>query len=451
MSTPSEDNAIAEYTKQIATLAYIYGYAPMTQQTLMGYDLTNRAAMNTMYYSENASSASNQIFSGSNADCLYATAWLDLTNTPIFLTIPETRSQTVWYTIQLIDMYTNTARNIPGIDKKVKTRMYLIIGPDMSIETYENHPNVPYGVKIVQVKTNIAYLVSRIAVLNHDQDFAVTIMRQIKIEPMYTDVTLLNVDEYPSDIFTTPIFFAALLSLIKYNPPPSEESTLINLFKSIGLTPDEEFDTLSQSATVQQALQDAIDVALPEIIPYGYLYGIGNITNNFWLGGSQVGIYGFDYLRRDFVAFGGSAGNVPIEVFYLTSVQDNTGAPLDGSLHKYKMSFASDLSNYPKMHAGGMWSITLYVNVGQLVQGFNLQLYDNEIDKYSVGTNNNDLIFNGDWSLDIYIQNVAPTDPIEYANWLPCPAGSFRLMFRIYSSTVAQIHNPNIPSIIIND
>jgi len=451
MTTPTPENAVYEYTLNVATLAYIYGYAPMSQYALMAQDLIDRAPMNTMYYSESPSSASSQIFSGANADCLYATAWLDLTNTPIILETPNTRNQEIWHTIQLLDMYTNTVKNLPGIDKKKKSKYYLIIGPNMDPTEYANHPNVSCDVKIIQVPTNITYLVARVSILYYDIDTSLQILRSIKIQQMYRDANVLSIDPLTPDIFTTPSFFASLVNLMNYNAPPAGEGTLINLFKSIGIDPATTFNISSLSTEAQNALVDAINIALPQIIPFGYLYGTGIVTSNYWTGGTKLGIYDFDYLRRDFIAFGGSASNVPVEQNYLTCIQDSTGSLLNGANHNYKMHFNSDGSQYPKMFTSGFWSITLYVNAAQLIYGFNLQFYDNIINRYSVGTNNGDLITNGDWSLDLFIQHEPPTDPLELANWLPCPAGPFRLIFRVYSGTVEQVYFPNIPAITIND
>jgi hypothetical protein len=451
MTTPSPENADYEYSLQIATLAYIYGYAPVTQQVLMAQDLIDRAPMNTMYYSESPSSASNQIFSGSNVDTLYATAWLDLTNTPVLLETPDTKNKDLWYTVQLLDMYTNTIENVPGLDKKKKKHTYLIIGPNNTIEEMNAHPNVSYGIKIIQAPTNIVYLVSRVEIANHDIDSASQVLHEIKVKPLFRDAEVLNIDPYNFDIYTSIYFYGALMSLMNYNPPSANEAPLVNLFKSIGLDPAIPFDPETLSTETQQALDNAVPLALEQIVPYGYLYSNNLVLINNWLAGTEFGSYNFDYMRRDFVAFGGSAGNVPIEQYYLTTIQDGTNAYFDGSLHNYKIHFDADGSNYPKTNENGFWSITLYVNNGELVYGFNLELYDNVDNKYALGTNNNDLIFNGDWSLDLFIQHTAPLSPEEQANWLPCPDGPFRLIFRTYSATVDEIYFPNIPAVIVND
>jgi hypothetical protein len=53
----------------------------------------------------------------------------------------------------------------------------------------------------------------------------------------------------------------------------------------------------------------------------------------------------------------------------------------------------------------------------------------NPINRYIVG-NRSGLVQNTDGSVDIYIQNAAPAG--HESNWLPAPAGKFRLWLRVY-------------------
>jgi hypothetical protein len=55
---------------------------------------------------------------------------------------------------------------------------------------------------------------------------------------------------------------------------------------------------------------------------------------------------------------------------------------------------------------------------------------NNPLNKYTVSPRNN-LRYNQDGSLDIYIQNQSPGKDKE-ANWLPAPEGDFVLMLRMY-------------------
>jgi len=53
----------------------------------------------------------------------------------------------------------------------------------------------------------------------------------------------------------------------------------------------------------------------------------------------------------------------------------------------------------------------------------------NPIDRYSVGGRSG-LVPNADGSIDIAIQSAAPAG--HESNWLPAPAGHFKLMLRAY-------------------
>jgi hypothetical protein len=56
-------------------------------------------------------------------------------------------------------------------------------------------------------------------------------------------------------------------------------------------------------------------------------------------------------------------------------------------------------------------------------------MVSNPINRSSVGSRSS-LVPNADGSIDIYIQRTAPTG--HESNWLPSPAGYFKLMLRAY-------------------
>src|SRR5262249_33503003 len=80
----------------------------------------------------------------------------------------------------------------------------------------------------------------------------------------------------------------------------------------------------------------------------------------------------------------------------------------------------------------GFWSLTMYDEQFFFVA--------NPLNKYTVSPRNN-LRYNDDGSLDIYIQNESPGTDRE-ANWLPAPKGRFVLMLRLYWP------RPTYPSIV---
>ena len=108
--------------------------------------------------------------------------------------------------------------------------------------------------------------------------------------------------------------------------------------------------------------------------------------------------------------------NVPQEAMYWTTDVDGAGHLLSGE-HDYIMHFPA--GQLPPNNA--FWSLTM----GNAHNHF----VPNPINRYSV-SDRSGLVPNADGSVDIFIQNAAPTG--YEANWLPAPAGKFILWLRAY-------------------
>jgi hypothetical protein len=113
----------------------------------------------------------------------------------------------------------------------------------------------------------------------------------------------------------------------------------------------------------------------------------------------------------------GLGANRPQDAVYPTSETDAAGKPYSGA-NKYVMHFAKGQT--PPV--SGFWSLTMY--------NADYFFVDNPLNKYTVSPRN-DLKYNADGSLDIYIQNESPGKDKE-ANWLPAPKDRFVLMMRLY-------------------
>ena len=74
------------------------------------------------------------------------------------------------------------------------------------------------------------------------------------------------------------------------------------------------------------------------------------------------------------------------------------------------------------------WSLSMY----QIEPDGRMFFTDNPIKRYTVGDRTPGLVKGSDGSLDISLQRDEPSDPQQKANWLPTPAGPFRLMLRAY-------------------
>lgn len=139
-------------------------------------------------------------------------------------------------------------------------------------------------------------------------------------------------------------------------------------------------------------------------------------TVNGWSTTLKCGQPGNGILLRAACAKILPAVNVAEEAAYWTTTVDSTGRALSGR-HNYVLHFPA--GQLPPNDA--FWSLTMTDVVGYMVS--------NPIDRYSVGDQSG-LVPNADGSIDIYIQSTAPAG--HESNWLPAPAGKFKLMLRAY-------------------
>ncbi len=108
--------------------------------------------------------------------------------------------------------------------------------------------------------------------------------------------------------------------------------------------------------------------------------------------------------------------NVPQEAMYWWTNADGAGHTLSGQ-HDYVMHFPPD--GLPPNDA--FWSLTMGDAKNQFVP--------NSINRYNV-SDRSGLVPNADGSVDVHLQNAAPTG--QESNWLPAPADNFILWLRVY-------------------
>jgi hypothetical protein len=132
-----------------------------------------------------------------------------------------------------------------------------------------------------------------------------------------------------------------------------------------------------------------------------------------------MGVYGNYYLKRAIVALLGLGANQPDDAIYPLNIADADGKPVMGE-YKYVLHFNKD--EIPPV--GAFWSLTMYD-----AEGFQVA---NPLDRFAIG-DRDDLKFNADGSLDLYVQHENP-GPDKQPNWLPAPAsGQLGLTMRLYA------------------
>jgi hypothetical protein len=174
--------------------------------------------------------------------------------------------------------------------------------------------------------------------------------------------------------------------------------------------------TLAASHAVQGIIVGAVLAFLTAQVLMNVAVRAMTTTVNGWSTTTKAGQPGNGLLTRAAFARTLPAINVVQEAAYWTTTVDSAGGKLNGQ-REYVLHFPA--GQLPPNDA--FWSLTMTDVVGYMVR--------NPIDRYSVGSQSS-LTLNPDGSVDIYIQRTAPSG--HETNWLPAPAGNFKLMLRAY-------------------
>jgi len=357
-----------------------------------------------------------------NADTLYSSSWLDLTQEPVLLHVPDTGGR--YYLMQFLDAWTETF-SVPG--KRTTGAgegWFAVVGPGWKGE-------LPARVQRIDAPTNMVWLIGRTQTNSaSDYETVHAIQKGYVLMPLslYPDGPRLAparppaapVSRVPPPVAVQRLsaadFFGLFAELLAKNPPHTQDAPLMRQLEWIGIAPGRAFRPEMLGAEGRKALDEGVAEAAKRLT--APVAQPPRASNHGWSGfGGVVGRYGTNYAARAAVARVGLGALPPEDAIYVNCVQDSEGNPLDGA-HRYKMHFAQD--QLPPVRA--FWSVTMYSEDGYFVP--------NPIDRFAIGDRDS-LRFNADGSLDLYIQHAAPAGDRD-RNWLPAPQGKFNLTLRLY-------------------
>lgn len=173
---------------------------------------------------------------------------------------------------------------------------------------------------------------------------------------------------------------------------------------------------IAQSGVVQGIIIGATLAFLTAILVMNAVARGLTTTVNGWRSIRSVGQPGNGVLARAAAAKALPVVNVFEEAAYWTTTMDGDGRALAGG-SAYVLRFPP--GGLPPNEA--FWSLTVTDPVGYMVR--------NSAGRSSFD-DRSDLARNADGSIDIYVQHEAPTGREQ--NWLPAPAGKFKLTLRAY-------------------
>jgi hypothetical protein len=414
--------------KQIATDAYVFLYPLVTM------DLTERvsteaprpgagkAPVNQFANLREYPEASNHTVTAPNADTLYSTAWLDLSQGPIVFSHPDMGKR--FYLFPILDAYTNVVRTPSARDDGGAAATYVLTGPD-----WKGAP-LPAGATQIKVPTNLAWILGRTYSTGTKQDYdeVHALQDHYTLRPLDgagAGMPKGGADEAKLDTKTAvrdqvdalkaDEFFRRGAALMAANPPSIADAPIVRRMASIGLAPGKPFDTAGLSGDVTAAIASAPQAG-QERIKAQMQKGLSN--KNGWLITTKAGTYGTDYDQRAFITAIGLGANVPQQAIYPTTRTDQQGRKLSGE-NQYVIHFAAGQTPPAK----AFWSLTMYTP--------EMFFYENPGKRYTVSSRT-PFHKNPDGSIDVYVQHDKPASADQQANWLPAPAEGFALMMRLH-------------------
>lgn len=370
-----------------------------------------------------------------NFDTLYTIAWVDITQEPMILSLPDTQGR--YYLLPLLDMWTDVFA-VPGKRTSgTQSQNYAVVPQKWQGKLPEYVEKIesptPYFWIIGRIQTNG---VEDYETVNKLQDgFTLTPLSQwgktvAPIKAVIDPTVEMKTDPLTQvNSLTAQQYFGYGAELMKLHHPHVTDWSIIARLESIGLKVGESFDVKNTSSAIQAGLNRAVIDGLQimkEKIPT-----LAPVINGWQMNINTMGVYGNYYLKRAIVAMVGLGANCPEDAVYPLNVCDVEGKPLQGE-NNYILHFEPE--ELPPVEA--FWSITMYD-----AEGFQVP---NSLNRLALGDRSN-LQYNADGSLDMYIQAKSPGNHKE-TNWLPSPPqGQLGVTLRLYSpkSTVLNgIWNP---------
>ena len=433
----------AEITQQeaneIAIEAFVYLHPLLTM------DVTRRTLTNTPEGRLNQF-AHNKVFPKAedrevvrpNFDTLYSSAWVDISEEPMIVSMPDTKDR--YYILPIMDMWTDVfvaagkrtsgtkAKNIALVPKCFKGKL-------------------PKGIEAVEAPTSMMWIINRIQTNGpKDYSFVNGLQEGFKITPLSQwgkKVALKPFKADPTaDMKTSPFdqmmamdaqkYFSYGAELMKEYPAHATDFSILARMKRIGIEAGKSFDYDKASPVVKAALDSSITDGLQlmkETLP-----SMATVANGWQMNTSTMGVYGNYYMKRAIVTLIGLGAIPPEDGIYPLLLADADGEKLVGTSN-YKIHFEKD--ELPPVNA--FWSITMYDH-----EGFQVA---NTLNRFAIG-DRDDLVFNKDGSLDIYIQAKSPGKDKE-SNWLPSPdKGELGVTMRLYAPKPQALDGRWVPPVV---
>jgi hypothetical protein len=352
------------------------------------------------------------------ANTLSSSAWLDVAQAPVILSVPETHGR--YYCMSLIDMWTNRFASVGPRTTGIAAGAYAIGLPMAALGGLPPHvlPIVaPTRYVRLAGETCLERGEPESAALEIERGYALTPLggrpeheARVAVAPAVGPPPVERVDR-----MTARTFFGLALRLLADNPPRTEDRRLMDRAGQIGLfTPDGEAWT-----TADRSLRERVErgVARGREAVRARAAAVMEETRGRWHIEYADGEFGTDYLYRAVAARAPFGAGLAADALPAVTHTDAAGRPLDGR-YRYVLRFDRDAP--PPVH--GFWTLSTHAAPSE----------PNSSPAWSTTLGDRDgLTVDGDGSLRIHIQHDRPPYQSR-SNWLPTPSGAFTLILRLH-------------------
>jgi hypothetical protein len=374
-----------------------------------------------------------------NDDTIYAEAFLDVSNGPVILTIPEYPNS---YSILQLDVYGNIFSTELSSNPPSGGGIYGFVERG-------SFANLPQGVIRVEMPYSFTTIAIRIDKYSSSGEDLIEAANQFRASLSMQPLADYDPSGDSGRTLVLPLFFfspsvklMADEGLAKW--PEAFLATLQVAMASPATQPITEDDrSLMQKFDTSFAVARSVaghDSGPLTAIVRGAQAAYAAIINRWqshrgptnWVHFDNVGHWGTSYLDRAALTEYIQVGNDRKAAYYANAFVDASGLPLDGGSFAYTIQFAKDeLPEYKRF-----WSMTAYTPE-------TIELVPNALDKYVVASYTPGLVTAEDGSVTIYVQAEQPKT--NTANWLPVPKGHFSLLFRVYGPQGSALAGTYVP------
>lgn len=439
-SSTQAEQTINDLVRDVFVYAYpiVLMDATMRQSTAVPNATAEhgRAPINQFAYFRTYPAADAKDVVRFNFDTLYSFAWLDLSQGPIVLSVPDTGGR--FYLVPTLDMWTDVFSSLGSRTTGTGAGNFAYVAPGWQ-------GNLPEGVQRIEAPTSTIWMMGRVQTNGpSDYENVHKIQDGLKLTPLdqwgksYTPPAESPVDA-DVDAKTPPLVqvekmtgvevFTRFAELMEKFPPHPNDYPILFRMKALGLEPGKKWESDKLDQTTVDSVNSGAKEAMQDLI--AGVKTAGGHVNGWNITVDNMGTYGTSYRQRALVALAGLGANLPADAIYPTAFLDSEGEPMDGA-NKYVLHF--EKGKTPP--AGAFWSLTMYDN-----QGFQVP---NQLNRFAIGDRDK-LTFNEDGSLDIYIQAESP-GPDKESNWLPSPkSGLIGPTLRIYAPKAEVLDGQWVP------